>query len=381
VRGTTGALGSLSGIVRSAEGYFLLGNAHVFGFHDTATHGDNGIFLYDKTQKENGERIGSFERAPLLDGSGSSNNNVDVALAQIDNDRVGARLPGPQIVLPTGVTHTVFEDSTEVTAFGAMSSVRSGVVRDATWRGTLDYSAVRPGWNRGGFFDCVLCDPISRPGDSGALVVNKRSRKIVGLIIGGEAGKHSIYCKIGNVMDQLGVTPLTREDVTDEERERFFKAGDTESFVQDPATDGQTTGIFASVDDPLGDMDTLARTLWGEARGDDEEGMQAVASVVLNRLKRPQRFQPTVARVCRARKQFSCWNEGDPNLPKLKGLDNRNAAFTIALDVARRAIRGQLPDNTSGADHYHRHDITAGWSDDHTPCVRIGAHVFFNDIA
>ena len=33
------------------------------------------------------------------------------------------------------------------------------------------------------------------------------------------------------------------------------------------------------------EIDVLARTLWGEARGEGTAGMQAVASVILNRVK------------------------------------------------------------------------------------------------
>ena len=33
------------------------------------------------------------------------------------------------------------------------------------------------------------------------------------------------------------------------------------------------------------ETDTLARTLWGEARGEGHYGMEAVASVILNRVK------------------------------------------------------------------------------------------------
>ena len=34
-------------------------------------------------------------------------------------------------------------------------------------------------------------------------------------------------------------------------------------------------------------LDTLARTLWGEARGEGRAGMQAVANVIRNRAARP----------------------------------------------------------------------------------------------
>ena len=66
------------------------------------------------------------------------------------------------------------------------------------------------------------------------------------------------------------------------------------------------------------ETDILARTIYGEARGESISGMEAVASVVLNRVafaNRRGRFWwgNSIAEVCRAPKQFSCWNRNDPN--------------------------------------------------------------------
>lgn len=58
------------------------------------------------------------------------------------------------------------------------------------------------------------------------------------------------------------------------------------------------------------DLDILTRTLWGEARGEREEGKIAVAHVIFNRV-RSERFKPvtTVAKACMQRDQFSCWDD------------------------------------------------------------------------
>lgn len=130
-------------------------------------------------------------------------------------------------------------------------------------------------------------------------------------------------------------------------------------------------------------IDTLARTLWGEARGEPRLGKEAVAAVVLNRVKRgrPDRFGATVEEVCRKPKQFSCWNPGDPNRALLEHVDRTDAAFAECLEVAQRAVEGTLPDPTDGSDHYHRDDVFPDWSRGKVAARTIGRHRFFNDIA
>jgi len=77
------------------------------------------------------------------------------------------------------------------------------------------------------------------------------------------------------------------------------------------------------------DMETMARSIWGEARGECEEGQAAVAWVMRNRaqaarafIARQKRAHPlfgdgTLVGACRAPRQFSAWNPGDPNAVKL----------------------------------------------------------------
>jgi len=130
-------------------------------------------------------------------------------------------------------------------------------------------------------------------------------------------------------------------------------------------------------------IDTLARTLWGEARGETKAGREAIASVILNRLKKnkPSRFGGTIEEVCQKPSQFSCWNADDPNLPKLKKVDTSNPVFAECVAIAENAVQGLLADSVIGADHYHTAGVSPAWSRGKVPCITIGNHLFFNNIA
>lgn len=134
---------------------------------------------------------------------------------------------------------------------------------------------------------------------------------------------------------------------------------------------------------PLGPeaaIDVLARTIWGEARGEDVAGMAAVANVVLNRAAEPERFGASIEAVCHAPWQFSCWNRNDPNLAKLLAVTAADARFAAALRLARRALAGALDDATFGSTHYHARGIFPRWARGCAPAAEIGRHVFYNDV-
>jgi N-acetylmuramoyl-L-alanine amidase len=140
------------------------------------------------------------------------------------------------------------------------------------------------------------------------------------------------------------------------------------SYSGDPYTGSDVSGT---------DQDTLARTIWGEARNQSREGQEGVANVVLNRYH--QGWGISVAAVCTAPKQFSCWNAGDPNLPKLKAVTTADGIFRQCLQIATQATAGQLPDNTGGAQFYYDTSIArpAFWNAEGIRETRqIGALVF-----
>lgn len=130
------------------------------------------------------------------------------------------------------------------------------------------------------------------------------------------------------------------------------------------------------------EIDVLARTLWGEARGEGSTGMEAVASVILNRVEVAKRHNGywwgnTIIQVCQKPYQFSCWNKLDPNFKKLTSVTADDMHFATALRVARRAVLGFIKDATLGATHYHTLAILPNWAKGKKPTTHIGHHVFY----
>lgn len=125
------------------------------------------------------------------------------------------------------------------------------------------------------------------------------------------------------------------------------------------------------------DLDILARTIYGEARGEDWEGKIAVGHVVLNRAIRRD---TSAAHEAQRPWQFSCWNHNDPNRAKLLAVTEADAAFRECLRAAEAVLTGAEPDPTEGATHYHTPAVSPFWSRGKEPCAVIGGHLFFNDI-
>lgn len=130
------------------------------------------------------------------------------------------------------------------------------------------------------------------------------------------------------------------------------------------------------------EADVLARTLWGEARGEGTQGMEAVACVVLNRVKVAEQkgtywWGNNIIQVCQKPYQFSCWNRSDPSFRRLQEVDEKDLYFATALRVARRAIAGTLTDKTSGATHYHADYVSPYWARGKEPVATIGHHIFY----
>ncbi len=128
-------------------------------------------------------------------------------------------------------------------------------------------------------------------------------------------------------------------------------------------------------------IDIVARTIWGEARGEGVEGMTAVANVIMNRVRAGSWWGSTPAGVSRKRWQFSAWNPNDPNRARMLAVTADDPAFARALEIAERAIDGSLPDITGGATHYHAPSVQPDWADGATVEARIGAHTFYSGVA
>ena len=128
-----------------------------------------------------------------------------------------------------------------------------------------------------------------------------------------------------------------------------------------------------------GDFDVLARTVFGEARGQGFDGQIAVAWVIRNRAARPGRFAAGIAAVCLQPVQFSCWNRNDPSFIRLITVALPDPAFVSALAAAATVLTDHAPDPTGGADHYHATYVSPSWAKAMTRTVQIGAHIFYKE--
>lgn len=132
------------------------------------------------------------------------------------------------------------------------------------------------------------------------------------------------------------------------------------------------------------DVDTLARTLYGEARGEGTRGRQAVANVVMNRVQAAldrgmNWWGDDIMSVCKAPWQFSCWNKNDPNLKLIETVDESNDIFAECLELASKAAQHLLDDITNGATSYYSTFMPEPpqWARGLSPCAEINHHLFF----
>lgn len=125
------------------------------------------------------------------------------------------------------------------------------------------------------------------------------------------------------------------------------------------------------------EVQCLAQAIVYEAGREPIEGRQAVAQVIMNRLRAPA-YPKTVCGVVyqgstrRTGCQFTFTCDGSLSRPMPE------ARFAEAALVAQDAIDGRLPDRVGGATHYHAHYVNPYWAPSLDRVARIGAHIFYN---
>lgn len=119
------------------------------------------------------------------------------------------------------------------------------------------------------------------------------------------------------------------------------------------------------------DAEIVARTLWGECRGESLAGKLAVASVIWNRA---QGKTDRLARVCLKPRQFSCWNNGD----LLEAVMDGDAGSECEL-IACGMFAGEFSP-TLEATHYHAAQVTPWWTPGMEYCGQIGNHLFYRGV-
>lgn len=165
-----------------------------------------------------------------------------------------------------------------------------------------------------------------------------------------------------------------------------------ESFISDDSRVGHALGRMqqiaqtyaTAVHDDLSasahlknELRCLALNIYFEARSEPESGQQAVAHVVMNRVKHA-RYPDSVCKVVqqggekvRHRCQFSWWCDGRSDEPV-----NRSA-WKQSLRLAWKVYFGMLDDSTDGALWYHATYVKPYWSELLLKGDKIGQHVFY----
>lgn len=119
-------------------------------------------------------------------------------------------------------------------------------------------------------------------------------------------------------------------------------------------------------------VDAVARTIWGEARGESWEGQLAVASTIWNRANgNTNRLDDVV----KQRKQYSIWNSG---VPEKGGGEEWKKVIALAEQMVTNQFKPSVPYT-----HYFNPDVASpNWAYENGKLVRdhkiIGNHVFLN---
>lgn len=139
----------------------------------------------------------------------------------------------------------------------------------------------------------------------------------------------------------------------------------------------------------LSDLDVMALTLWGEARGESLDGKAAVAWVITNRAHR--RHQ-SIKDICLAKAQFSCWW-------RVGGAANYEALSLLAAQINQRTdplleecrwvaegvLKGVIWDRTHEADHYLTTMLyeaaPPSWAETMPVSAVVGRHTFLRSRA
>ena len=115
----------------------------------------------------------------------------------------------------------------------------------------------------------------------------------------------------------------------------------------------------------------MTQVLYYEARGEGPRGQEAVAEVILRRM-RIGHHPATVCGVIHEPHQFSFVTDGSMS----RKLDRR--AWDTSYDLAVRILSGQIVTSlTNRATHYHQVAVRPTWSKTFVPTARIGNHLFY----
>jgi|SRR6185436_14830409 len=190
--------GTVGAIVAKGGKRFILSNSHVLANAGLGKLKDT-VFYPGPTDGGSAAShlVGTLAKFVKFKIGGDFVNRVDAALCQIDKERLeelefaihGLKGAPKTIAAKRGM---------KIVKLGRTTGKTEGEILDVNFRVVVDYDGVGPV----GFFDQGFCTRYSKPGDSGSLVLDKSSGKILGLHFAGANGG-SVFNPIADVIAAL----------------------------------------------------------------------------------------------------------------------------------------------------------------------------------
>jgi hypothetical protein len=196
--GNRAETGTLAAIVMKGKKRFLLSNSHVLADSGRGKAGD-GIFYPGDADRGASrlQQIAELSEIFPFQKTQDFVNRVDAALAAVDDEFVDKLdFSIYRAKSPLDTTDPVRDMAVAIR--GRTSGNSEGTVSDVHFSAVIPY----PGVGKLGFIDQALCTRYSKGGDSGSIVVDKKSGKIVGLHVAGST-EGSIFNPISEVMKAL----------------------------------------------------------------------------------------------------------------------------------------------------------------------------------
>ena len=153
------------------------------------------------------------------------------------------------------------------------------------------------------------------------------------------------------------------------------------SFLSIPSKSRESGGVVLSEHHNKEFM-CLANTLYAEARGEPEEGIRAVMSVIYNR-KKAKGYPSTFCGVILQDKQFSAFNSdkslATKPLKPIRELDKE--AYRKVSSVAQEAVQGAFkPVLDEDVLHYAHTKVKNKWTRKFERVIVLGNHSFYKEI-
>ena len=148
------------------------------------------------------------------------------------------------------------------------------------------------------------------------------------------------------------------------------------SLLSAPATSVRAAAAMQFKNASRSDSDCLTQAVYYEARGEGEDGMRAVAQVILNRVRHPA-YPKTICGVVyqgayqRTSCQFSFVCNGAMGAPV------ESWAWRRAKKVADAALSGYVMTSVGTSTSFHTTGVKPGWGGTMERVAQIGSHIFY----